>query len=344
MTPPVSTSIITILMLRQIIPTLLTITVALAITADDRKYSNLAKSISKQVLQIITEKGEPKGKNYNLAVSIISANKGKISKQAKQSMSDFENLVKMDLAGSPKVVITETDLTSNPAVLKIMENQQLLGSDGKSKLTAGDDAFQIAMPDFFVTIVVPETLDTADIKVHKVNYSLLGAFNVDLKPVTERAAAIEEGFEKLQPTEIQASSILDPTTNYTYGPEMVNDDYFNSVWAEGSKGDGIGDYLLYKFNGTYTFQQFEIVNGFSALHKVFGDLYFLNNRVKGLRIEFEDGAETVVFNDKVKGYQTVAFNKPHRSSWAKISITSVYKGKKWDDTCIAEAHFFGKTN
>jgi hypothetical protein len=222
-----------------------------------------------------------------------------------------------------------------------MENQQLLGSDSKSKLTTGDEAFQIAMPDFFVTIVVPEELDTANIKVHKVNYSLLGAFNIDLKPVTERATVAAANLQKLQPSNIRASTILPPTTNYTYGPEMVNDDYFNSVWAEGSKGDGIGEFLHYKFSDTYAIQSFEIVNGFSALHKVFGDLYFLNNRVKSLRIEFEDGVETVVFNDRVKGYQTVTFNRIHKSSWAKIKIQSVYKGKKWDDTCIAEAHFFG---
>lgn len=342
MTPLIASANIASSMAKKFTFAIAALALAITISADDRKYSSLAKSITKQVLQIIADKGDPKGKNYNLAVSIVSANKRKISKKAEQSMGEFENLVKMDLASSPKVVITETDLTSNPAVMKIMENQQLLGSDGKSKIAGGDDAFQIAMPDFFVTIVVPETLETADIKVHKVNYSLLGAFNVDLKPVTERAAAIEAGIDKLRPTSIQASSILPPTTNYTYGPEMVNDDYFNSVWAEGSKGDGIGDYLLFQFDSTHTFYKFEIVNGFSALHKVFGDLYFLNNRVKGLRIEFEDGAETVVFNDKVKGYQTVAFNKAHRSSWAKISITSVHKGRRWDDTCIAEARFFGR--
>ena len=312
------------------------------VSADERKYSNLAKTISNQVLEIISDKGEPRGKTYNLAVIIASSQKSRISKQAQSALSDFENRVKMILANNPKVVIIETELTSNPAVLKIMENQQLLGAGNLAKLSDKQDEFQIAMPDFFVNILVGPEMEQAQIKVHKVNYSLLGAFNVDLKPVSERAEVNASNAEKINPSNIEASSILAPTVNYTYGPEMVNDDYFNSVWAEGSKGDGLGDNLLFRFDRRRTFQRFEIVNGFSALHKVFGDLYFLNNRVRELKIEFEDGIENFVFRDKVKGYQVAHFARPHTSSWARITIVSVHKGKRWDDTCIAEAHFFGQ--
>jgi hypothetical protein len=149
---------------------------------------------------------------------------------------------------------------------------------------------------------------------------------------------------KIEPTGAIASSTLAPTSNYTYGPEKAIDGNLDSTWAEGSKSDGVGEYLVVKFSGIQEFKKMEIVNGFASVHKQLGDLYELNNRIRELVVQFDDGSESLALADGVRGYQEHKFKTTHKSSSVKLMIASVYKGSRFNDACIGEVSFYGDAN
>lgn len=146
---------------------------------------------------------------------------------------------------------------------------------------------------------------------------------------------------KIRPAGAAASSTLPRTPNYTYGPEKAIDGSLDSAWAEGSNGDGTGEYLIIKFSGEKEIKSMQIVNGFASMHKELGDLYSLNNRVRELVVQFDDGSERVTLEDEMRGYQKHEFKAVHKSSSVKLTIASVHKGTRWNDACIAEVSFFG---
>ena len=48
---------------------------------------------------------------------------------------------------------------------------------------------------------------------------------------------------------VKASSCLKPTSKFNYEAENAHDFNHESVWVEGAKGQGIGEYLVYEFAG-----------------------------------------------------------------------------------------------
>lgn len=132
----------------------------------------------------------------------------------------------------------------------------------------------------------------------------------------------------------------------TYSPEyflskifyIIGDDYINfwlydSVsppWVEGVKGYGIGEYLDIDFK--YASDEIQILNGFVDFSRK--HLYKDNSRVKRILIESENPKFTKDYEleDAVK-YTTVRL--PKETGKIKITIKDVYKGDKYDDTCIS---------
>lgn len=145
----------------------------------------------------------------------------------------------------------------------------------------------------------------------------------------------------LNTTSASASSTLASSANYAYEAKNALDGNPATAWVEGVKGDGLGESLQVTFDGKAKVKEFAIINGFAENHASLGDLYPLNNRVKKLRIVFDDGEESVDLRDGVKELQTIKFAKPHESMGAKIVISEVYKGSKWDDTVVSEIQFIG---
>lgn len=126
------------------------------------------------------------------------------------------------------------------------------------------------------------------------------------------------------------------------------DGNWDTAWVEGVDGPGLGEWLELNFrpwwnaNGKNNYHlvnvfRISIVNGFGK-NKA---LYFANNRVKRIELEFSDGSkEEVVLQDGILEWQRIELkNKNIWASWVKVTIKEVYKGKKYDDTCIGELMF-----
>jgi len=134
----------------------------------------------------------------------------------------------------------------------------------------------------------------------------------------------------------ESSSYLN--NNNTYCAMNTYDDDTRTAWVEGAQGNGIGEwikiYLQNKWNENNIFNELHLLTGYNKNEKVFKE----NNRIKKALIEFSSGQNiTVNFIDTIN-YQIVPIHK-QTIKWAKITILEVYKGTKYNDTCISEVKF-----
>lgn len=125
---------------------------------------------------------------------------------------------------------------------------------------------------------------------------------------------------------------------YLYPPINVLDGSFDTVWCEAEKnGPGIGQSITIVFSGPVSFDRIEIINGFAS--KTHPDYYMKNNRVKKIQItqtadkHYQQGTYNLA--DNAPRWQPIVFNHPQTAQTIVLKIADVYKGDKYDDTCIA---------
>jgi hypothetical protein len=106
-------------------------------------------------------------------------------------------------------------------------------------------------------------------------------------------------------------------------------------WAEGVSGDGIGQTISIEFkmplasglNGIY------ISNGFIDYNRPY--LYEYNSRIKKIRISYMGCNEYKEFEiEDDPNFQYINLDINYRPNIVLIEIVEVYKGSKWEDTCI----------
>lgn len=101
-------------------------------------------------------------------------------------------------------------------------------------------------------------------------------------------------------------------------------------WVEGAKGNGINETISIEFNNPV--YGFSILNGYADVQNM--KLFKENSRVKKLKVEdLTNKLEyTMAFEDKVY-FNYLELSKPSKS--IKLTILDVYKGTKYQDTCIS---------
>ena len=142
---------------------------------------------------------------------------------------------------------------------------------------------------------------------------------------------------------IKASSYLKDSTTNDYGPQQAYDGKEKTAWCVG-KG-GIGEWIQFYFRpdlssydkvlkGKRNVYRVGIINGLAASRR----LYYDNNRIKKLLVEFDSGKRRVIeLKDGILDYQYFIFNI--RSRWIKLTIMDIYRGAKYNDTCMSEIYF-----
>lgn len=146
------------------------------------------------------------------------------------------------------------------------------------------------------------------------------------------------------PYSVTASSHLKSSGYVNYKGANAHDLSYRSVWVEGVDGDGIGEYLTYKFRGgSPRVTQIIVVNGYVKNQNVFKE----NSRVKKLKV-YKDGKPIAILELKdIMGEQvfeigTLGDNRENSPAWSlKFEILEVYKGDKYEDTVISEIYFAG---
>lgn len=117
--------------------------------------------------------------------------------------------------------------------------------------------------------------------------------------------------------------------NYNYNHLFDNNP--KTAWVEGHSDEGIGEWIYLSNEKEKTISKIVIRNGYQKSKT----LYTQNNRVKKLRIEISNKQiMDVELKDSMEPLEII-FNKPVNTTSLKITILSVYKGSKYNDTAIS---------
>jgi hypothetical protein len=151
--------------------------------------------------------------------------------------------------------------------------------------------------------------------------------------------------------EISASSELEDE-NGRYSVKNIIDERPETAWVEGKKDSGIGEYITinitpcseidkyYGKKGLYKIKKIGIISGYAKNNTTFKQ----NNRIKKFRLKYDNGltkSRYVKYTLKdTMAMQYIEFKKPVFMNKLKLQILEVYKGSKYDDTCISEIKIF----
>ncbi|WP_338627181.1 hypothetical protein QJR52_01705 [Clostridium baratii] len=137
---------------------------------------------------------------------------------------------------------------------------------------------------------------------------------------------------------VYASSVLEDGTGVNYSPYNLIDRKSNTIWAEGAEGPGIEQFIRIDFNKDKVVKKLYIINGSAKSER----LYYANNRVRVLRLDFGDGEiKDFKLQDGVMGEQEIDLGKGIKTPYVGMTIYDVYYGNKYDDTCISEIRAVG---
>lgn len=130
---------------------------------------------------------------------------------------------------------------------------------------------------------------------------------------------------------------------YSYVANNAHDLSFATAWVEGVKGNGIGEYLEYRFDNTHPrVTQIIIHNGYVKSEKAWRD----NGRVKKLKMILNGKPYAILALDDIKAAQRFKFEplgrrKDGKDMYIRFEIMEVYPGDKYEDVAITEIYFEG---
>lgn len=123
---------------------------------------------------------------------------------------------------------------------------------------------------------------------------------------------------------------------FLYPPVNILDGEFKTTWCEAEEnGSGIGESITLEFSEPVSFDEIQIVNGFASK-----DYYMQNNRVKTLQItqvakeHFQQ--KNYELKDNTQEFQSIKFELCQTAQTITLKIVDVYKGEKFDDTCLSD--------
>lgn len=198
--------------------------------------------------------------------------------------------------------------------------------------------------------------------IQNLNLKNINLFSIQYENTFNRMAEVIKKYDltKRDVKNIMASSTLKGNYNCS---NLIDRD-FHSAWSEGANNSGIGERIVIDLNDSYL-GAICLVNGYTKSEET----YYNNNRIKKAKIEFEVFSERNARKDGYKEYfsefQEVDFpDLPYKTinenyftelitiaadmgdsnlKFKKITITilDVYRGKKYNDTCISEIYLLG---
>ncbi|MBP5438086.1 MAG: hypothetical protein J6Y30_08915 [Treponema sp.] len=120
------------------------------------------------------------------------------------------------------------------------------------------------------------------------------------------------------------------------------DGKLDTAWVEDKSDSGIGETLTVSFYEPVKIDEIRIINGFAH-----NDLYKKNNRVKKLNIgcvnEDLGPCADYTLKDDCDDFQSVHLEEtPEKVTAVIFTIQDVYRGTKYNDTCIDEIRFYYK--
>ena len=144
-----------------------------------------------------------------------------------------------------------------------------------------------------------------------------------------------KGFVPVKITDAKASSTIEQE-GFDNSPIRGADDNPNTSWQEGVDGPGIGETIDYTFDRSYQIHSMTFRLGNWASE----DFFWMNNRPETMIIWMNDTGYEVTFPDGMTEY-ALLFDGVIEADKVHFEISSIYKGSKYDDTCISDIGIYG---
>jgi hypothetical protein len=133
---------------------------------------------------------------------------------------------------------------------------------------------------------------------------------------------------------VTASSTLAPTE--AYSPLVLFDSRRDFGWAEGARGDGNGESLVFEFANGVTIAGLRIWNGYQR-----SDVHFTANaRVKSFTFGADAASARRYSSSDAPGMQEVRLASPLTGQRFTMRIDEVFRGTAYRDLVISELQFF----
>jgi hypothetical protein len=137
----------------------------------------------------------------------------------------------------------------------------------------------------------------------------------------------------------KTSSHLPASGSLSYGPAMAEDAQFDTCWAEGATGDGLGEYIEFqmvndKNKADVPLSGFRIKNGYCKS----AEIWKKNNRIKEMDLSVNGEVKTRFTLLDTMQSQGIRLNSVsvRPGDVVRLTIVSVYPGSTYRDTCISE--------
>ncbi len=133
-----------------------------------------------------------------------------------------------------------------------------------------------------------------------------------------------------------ASSVVSQA-GYDNSAMVAVDDLLETSWQEGVGGNGEGQYLEVYLDQEQSVKYLVLYLGNWRSQ----DWFYDNNRPQSLTIQIGDYTTTQEFPDG-QTVHCIELSQPVQASRVRLTINSVYGGRDWQDTCIAEVMAYGE--
>lgn len=121
-----------------------------------------------------------------------------------------------------------------------------------------------------------------------------------------------------------------------HSAKRICDGKLENAWVEGVSGQGIGEGVIFVFDGSYSFSGVKINAGYQKTK----ELYYKNSRPQKVKITFSDNSSITVKLKDHFGAQKIDFKNRVVADRVTVTIESVYKGNKYEDTVISELKWY----
>ena len=166
--------------------------------------------------------------------------------------------------------------------------------------------------------------------------SLLGAQGVGfLAGPPEEPTEAAAGSPVLLAARATASSTLQGSGTTSYDPANLVDGDPETAWNEGSRGDGVGEWVELTLAAPADVTRVLLWNGYQK-----GEQFPQNGRVRQLRIDAGERTFEVELLD-VEGPQAVNLPQPVRAQRVRLTIDDVYVGDRYPDVALSEIEVYG---
>ena len=122
-----------------------------------------------------------------------------------------------------------------------------------------------------------------------------------------------------------------------YAAEQAIDGVAETAWVEGVKGPGLGESLTLELKAPTALTSITLLGGCGVTDALWGK----NHRLKGVTVSLDDGPGSELVLEDAHREQTFPLTAKTPVKRVKLTISSVFKGKSYDDACISEIRLKG---